>query len=309
MNDLINIDAREKIIVGVSGGRDSMALCHMLKQRGYTIEAVTVDHDLRPESRSEAEQVGIWMKAWNITHHILTWNDANKPKTGIMEAARLARYNLLHDFCRQHNCHYLAVAHHADDQIETFLFRLTKGSGLDGLSGMAVDTPYHDIHILRPLLTMTRQEITAYCEQHAIPFVDDPSNDNEKYTRVRFRHFLESEGMDSKRILTTIDRLSRASDALDIIADNTFGALVSSHPDETYSFSKVEWQDYHSEIRVRILQKVIQRVTGDYFGAQLAKIEESLDILASLQNGKSYALGSVLFTAKNGRIKAAKEIR
>lgn len=285
-----------------------MALCHMLKRGGHNIVAVTIDHGLRPESRDEAELVGKWMKQCQIPHYILSWDDENKPETGIMEAAREARYTLLTDFCKENGAKTLAVAHHMDDQIETFLYRLTKGSGLDGLTGMENETSVNDITLLRPLLNLTRQEITAYCQDNDIPFIDDPSNINGKYTRVRFRRFLENEGLDTKRISKTIERLSRASNALDTITTSTFNSVVSGDID-ALSINLEEWAKLHNELRIRILQKIIRTITANFFGAQLAKIEDSLSQLEELQIGKSFALGGVLFTKSQDAIKAVKEVR
>ena len=124
------------VAVGVSGGADSLALALMLKDAGKSVVALTVNHCLRKEAQAEAEYVASLMKKHGIEHHILLWNEGAKIAKGIEEAARVARYKLMFDYCKKHKIKVLATAHHMRDQAETFLLRLQRGSGLFGLSAM-----------------------------------------------------------------------------------------------------------------------------------------------------------------------------
>ena len=152
-----------KVAIGVSGGADSLALVLVLaellgKER---IVALTVDHKLRSESTEEANYVTDLMQNLGIEHHILTW-EGEKPTQGIEEAARIARYNLIYDWCRQNEVNTLCVAHHLLDQVETFFIRLHRGSGLTGLCGMSAVGVWKDLRIVRPLLDVHPQELREY---------------------------------------------------------------------------------------------------------------------------------------------------
>ena len=145
----------KKIAIALSGGSDSMALLLLLKTQNIPLHALTVDHHLRPESASEAAQVAAWCNALGVPHTTLHWQH-EKIESGLPEKARDARYALMFDWCREHHIQHLFTAHHLDDQIETMLFRLTRGSGLVGLSGMLPLTQRDGIFLHRPLLAFPK---------------------------------------------------------------------------------------------------------------------------------------------------------
>src|SRR5205823_283329 len=148
-------EARPVVVVAVSGGPDSLALVILAdrwaRQRGGVAWALTVDHRLRPESGEEARLVGEWLAARSIAHRVVHWTGA-KPASGIQEAARAARYDLLAGWCRSHGCLHLLTAHHREDQAETYLMRRRAGSGLDGLAGMSAMRELPGLRLVRPLL-------------------------------------------------------------------------------------------------------------------------------------------------------------
>ncbi len=218
---LSSLNEYDKIGVAVSGGADSMALAHLLRAAfpKKTIYAYTVDHALRTESADEAKQVSDWLSSI-ATHRTLVWHN-DKPETAIQEEARGARYDLLHQACTEDGVGVLCLGHHQDDQGETLLHRLAKGSGLDGLGGMRTTTPYQDIVLMRPLLNASHDDLVRYCKDNSIDWIEDPSNENEKFARVRLRHArqtLEGEGLTNTRLSRLADRMQRASDALDFYA-------------------------------------------------------------------------------------------
>lgn len=180
------------IVVGVSGGADSMALTILAdawcRQRGGRAIAVTVNHGLRPGSAGEAAEVGRWMHARHIGHHILNWTDA-KPAAALQASARKARYRLLTDFCRNQGLLHLAVAHTGDDQLETYFMRRRRGVGL-GLAAMAPLRTLAGIRLIRPVLSLSHAEICAWLQAEAIPWLEDPSNRNQRFERVRVREDL-----------------------------------------------------------------------------------------------------------------------
>ncbi|GAB2176378.1 tRNA lysidine(34) synthetase TilS [Dongia sp. agr-C8] len=180
-----------QLAVGVSGGPDSMALTLLLAEwassRGGRVAALTVDHRLRPESAAEAAAVGRWLaKLPFVTHHILPWT-APKPASGIQAAAREARYRLMTDFCCDRSILHLAVAHHRDDQHETYRLRAGHGSGALGLAGMSAVRALDGVRLLRPLLGVAKVELVALLEARGQPWVSDPSNDDPGFERVRLR--------------------------------------------------------------------------------------------------------------------------
>lgn len=219
------LKAAPRIAVAVSGGADSMALAHALHTQypNRLLFAYTVDHGLRAGSPEEARRVAAWVAPF-ATHRILTW-DGHKPENGIQEAARAARYRLLHEAARGDAVDLVCLAHHRDDQAETLLHRLAKGSGLDGLTGMQAVTRCDDITHLRPLLCHSHDELIAYCRAHGMEWIEDPSNDNPLYARVRLRQAreaLEAEGLTNERLVKLAQRLSRAREALDFYTENAW---------------------------------------------------------------------------------------
>ena len=173
---------KDKVIaVGVSGGADSLALVLQAAEElavfGRKVVALTVDHGLRPTSRMEAEYVAGLMQKHGIEHHILTWT-GEKPATGIEEAARQARYALIAEWCNQNEVNVLLTAHHAKDQAETFLMRLQRGSGLEGLCGIREYSVRDGLVILRPLLGVNPESLRNYLRQRNVVWVEDESNND-----------------------------------------------------------------------------------------------------------------------------------
>lgn len=178
------------VAVGVSGGADSMALTLLLARwvadRGGRLLALTVDHGLRADSAAEAATVAAWMGARGIEHRILTWEGA-KPETGIQAGARHARLRLLTDAAAGQGILHLALAHHADDQAETHRLRADRSSGPQGLSGMPAIREMDHLRLIRPLLPVGKERLVATCGAFGQEWVEDPSNRNPAYARVRLR--------------------------------------------------------------------------------------------------------------------------
>jgi len=208
------------LLLAVSGGPDSVALMLLCAQwslrRPRDIAVATVDHRFRTEARAEAEEVGRWARALGYAHHLLTWENA-RPATRLQERARDARYALLTACARRIGACAIVLAHHADDQAETILFRLTRGSGIAGLAGMARIACREDIALLRPLLDFRKAELEAICAQAGHPFFHDPSNEDESFARVRMRKLaptLAAQGLGQDALLRLGARAARADAAL-----------------------------------------------------------------------------------------------
>ena len=202
----------KSLLIAVSGGPNSTALLLMAAEwaarRGKTrIEAATVDHGLRPESAAEAMSVAALCRRLGLAHHTLVWKGA-KPASRLQERAREARYRLLIDCARAIRADALVTAHHADDQAETVLFRLLRGSGVAGLRGMDAMSARDGVAVARPLIGVKKSDLVAFCRARRARFVDDPSNADPRYARTRLRALiarLAEEGLNAE----TLDRLAR----------------------------------------------------------------------------------------------------
>lgn len=262
------------IAVAVSGGADSVALALLLKDwcgERIALTALTVDHGLRDESAAEAEQVAVWMRTRAIPHHILKW-DEGRARRALASSphadARAARYRLLAEWCHAHDVSVLCTAHHADDQVETFLMRLTRGSGLEGLAAIRGREETERLTLLRPLLGFPKAALIATCRSRGQAWVEDPSNLNAAFTRARFRRareFLATEGLTDERLLATIGHMQRAQDAIDCaVAD------LEQHIEREASGVCVIAADVlmsaPSEVGLRLLSRVLADVGNQDYG-------------------------------------------
>ena len=169
--------AQPRIAVGLSGGPDSMVLTALARdwaaERQGMLTALTVDHGLRRESAAEAQTVAAWCADAEIAHEILAWQ-GEKPANGIQAAARDARYRLLADWCGRNGCTELLVGHTQNDQAETFLLRMNRGSGIAGLAAMPLVSFRDGLRLVRPLLTASRARVGVTATELALAPVTDP---------------------------------------------------------------------------------------------------------------------------------------
>ena len=191
------IESDPTIAVAVSGGADSMALCLLCHRwaeaRGGRAIALSIDHRLRPESTGELRQVARWLKARGIAHGTLAWErKGGRPAAALQAEARAARYGLLTGWCRARGILHLLLAHHAGDQAETVLMRLSRG-GADGLAGMSAIAARDGVRLLRPLLGIAPARLRATLEASKQSWLEDPSNSNPVFERVRWRRLISPE--------------------------------------------------------------------------------------------------------------------
>ena len=271
-----------KIAVAVSGGPDSMALLLLLQKWDKSrIFAVTVDHDLRADSATEAAQIAQWCEQLGILHTILKWQH-DQPKTGIMAAARQARYDLLGDWCRSQNIYYLTVGHHRDDQAETVLMRLAKGSGLDGLGGMRRAKQLQNVTLIRPLLDFSKDRLVATCQDHGQEFFADPSNHNEKFARARLRNVMNAladEGLSTDRLIDLAERAASAADALSWLTDQ---ALTACYDQGARILDWPKLQAYPADIQERAVKSVLMAIGGENYPPRRAQLLALLQALPQL---------------------------
>ncbi len=306
---------QDKVIAaGVSGGADSLALIFRLdeyaRKVGVKIVALTVDHQLREESSREAEYVASLMKQAGIEHHILVWN-GNKPKTGIEEAARQARYDLIGRYCQEHGINTLAMGHHQQDQAETFLLRLQRGSGVFGLSGI-LPVSYRDgLTIIRPQLEDSPQSLRAYLMQKGIEWVEDPSNQNEDFLRVKIRKFLpvlEKElSLSVARLAETASVLSRTRGYVEDQTENFIHHHVRFWDDAGISISEKIWEGQHEEIRFQVMSRLIKQIGRKIYTPEA---EEVLRICKNMQSDFSgCTLGGCEIFVFRGKIWIVPELK
>jgi len=284
------------LLLAISGGPDSVALMILAakwaERASHEIMAATVDHGLRPESRSEAEQVGAWASSLGFRHHLLTWNGA-KPSTRIQERAREARYDLLSECAEKIGATAMVTAHHADDQAETILFRLTRGSGVAGLAGMAVQSRCGDVALLRPLLGFGKSELVAICERAEHGYFRDPSNADEHYARARLRKLrplLAEQGLDNQALLRLGQRAARADAALSHCVEAALGRAIVDADSERTRFDAAALRESPLEIIQRLLSREIGRLAPGS-RLRLERIERAAQRLAaSLSSGERLRL-------------------
>ncbi len=272
----------QRIAVAVSGGADSMALALLLRDwcRGTSVvlHALTVDHGLRPESAAEAARVSEWMEGLGVPHSTLTWKDgpAAARRTASAQAdARSVRYRLLTGWCRSHGMSHMAVGHHAEDQVETFLMRLARGSGLAGLASMSPVAAADGIVVVRPLLAEPKARLEATARAAGQEWITDPSNTNRAYGRARFRAargFLAAEGLTDERLLATIAHLRRAQLVVDGAVDCLSRASMSRDAFGAFSINAAKLMEAPLEVGLRLLTQTLIAASGGIYGPRFDAI-------------------------------------
>jgi tRNA(Ile)-lysidine synthase len=276
-------EAKPVLAVAVSGGRDSMALAVLAsdwaRARGGEVLALTVDHGLRAEAAAEAAATAMRLSALGIAAEILAW-DGPKPASGLQKAARAARYRLQLDACHRHGILHLLVAHHAGDQSETIAMRAARASGLDGLAGMAAVVEHRSARLLRPLLDVPRDWLTATLVARGVTWVEDPSNEDRRFERVRIRQDARArwegaERLSGERAGRERQVASAALDALEITSEGVAldQLLVSAAGMDT---------------ACRLLGRVVQAVAGLDYPPRRRRLERAAArLLHGSDRGKS----------------------
>ncbi len=294
MGHLLGPDFPKRLCLAVSGGGDSMALLHLAagwaRVYGVTLTVATVDHGLRAESAAEAAMVADEALGLGLQHNTLSWNSWNG-QGNLQDAARQARRALL-----QHAAAGASVlmAHTRDDQAETVLLRLARGSGVDGLAAMAEDSTRGGLRILRPLLNEKRADLRQYLKILKIPFVDDPSNEDTDYARVRMRHLIGAEGLDTRTLSVTAAHMSRAKVALQGMAREAAARLART--DSTAPGAVVWDRDgfdaLHEETQLRLVAAALMTVSAAAYRPRLGPLEEA--VIRASSGGAAVLAGGVI---------------
>jgi tRNA(Ile)-lysidine synthase len=291
------------LVLAVSGGPDSIALMWLAARwrralvRGPQLIAVTVDHGLRPEAAREAREVKRLAQSLDLPHRTLRWTGA-KPETGLPAAARSARYRLLAQAARQSRATHILTAHTRDDQAETLLMRLLRGSGIAGLAAMARESERDGLRLARPLLDVSKSRLIATLQKAGIDFADDPTNRDVSFTRPRIRAVmpaLAAEGGDARSLARLAFRLARANAAVEVLAEGAERYLalrdrqaeIDGGARNARTFDMTAFAGMPEEIRVRLLLRAINRF-GHEGPAELGKVEA---LLAALDRAAAEGAG------------------
>lgn len=271
--------------MAVSGGSDSLALLHLMAKWGKAnLIVATVDHGLRPEAAAEAEQVKQQCQALGIDHETLVWS--NPDATGnLQDRARQARYALLSDWARRHDCEHVALGHTMDDVAETFIMRLGRRSGVDGLAAMRAEFEHCGVRFHRPLLGQRREALQSFLRSCDINWLEDPSNDDPRFERVRIRQQLGSMGalgIDAEVLSAVAHNMSDARDALELqtqqatreIATHQYGDIV---------LDPAGFEALPTELRRRVLVGAIKSISGAEYGPRRRSVAETLGAIAEGQ--------------------------
>ena len=274
--------------VAVSGGGDSLALMHLLADWARSAKAapplvLCVDHGLRPQSASDAKKVAGWAKKAGLKSEILTVT-GKKPKSDIEAWARQARYRLMADGLVRHRLSALYLAHHQDDQAETFLLRLARGSGLDGLVAMRKLSPFplpgHEgLTLARPLLEMSRGALRDLLTQRGQDWLEDPMNQEKRFARSRFRALLPAlaeAGLSSARISQAAAHLARAREALEL-ATAAVMARACRLEDGEILLDPDALAAAPREIGLRAMAALLQSVSGESYRPRFESLERLFD--------------------------------
>jgi tRNA(Ile)-lysidine synthase len=272
------------VVLAVSGGADSTALMHLLAEwAGATtsppkLSIATIDHQLRAGSTAEAELAARMAAGLGLPHTTLAWT-GDKPSSGIQAAARAARYALLRTHAAAIGADAVVLAHTQDDQAETVLMRLARGSGIDGLGGMEPVTAMDGMTLVRPLLGVPKSRLVATLQARGMTWSEDPSNQNTAFERVRWREAfaqLTHLGLTSDAVAESARRLRRASHALDAIVTHVMAPSSSIVTIDPLGFATIHWPrllEQPCEIRLRVLTRLIERIGGAGVPVPLARLE------------------------------------
>ena len=278
MADIGLVHPGPAVAVAVSGGADSLALTLLAAEWGE-VTALIFDHGLRPGSDKEAQQVATWLAAARIRTEVLEWS-GDKPQSDLQAAARAARYKSLEGWCRENGVGYLLLAHHRDDQAETFLMRLARGSGVDGLSAMAAVAPpltHPDgPRICRPFLSIPKKRLEATLRSKEQDWIEDPSNQDTAFLRTQVRALLKDsgiEGLSSQRLSETAGRMACVREYLDQVTTDYLGLTARFDPGAYVEVSRDFSKAIDPVIGLRALARILKVTAGADYQPRQARLE------------------------------------
>lgn len=300
--------------LAVSGGRDSMALMHLAahharsRDAGPELTVLTVDHGLRPEAAREAAFVAQAAARLGLEHRTLRW-EGEKPARGLQAVARGARYDLMAEHARRSGIDCLVTAHHLEDQAETVLMRLKRGSGPDGLAGIPAQGRWGGLPVYRPLLDVPRARLEATVRDAGLTWIEDPSNGDDRFERVRIRKAmgeLERLGYPARALAITAARMRRAGEALDAATQSFLEAHAAMSPAGYCALDRHALAIAPEEIALRAVARGIEAVRCGAVEPGLARLETLMTTLRA-DDFRGATLGGCRFAAKEDAILVLRE--
>ena len=307
-----SLNIKENFAVAVSGGPDSLSLAFLAKLYSLTnklkIKYFIVDHRLRKESTDEAIKVKKILKKFSINLEILTWR-GKKPLKNIQALSRKKRYDLLFLECDRHNLNNILLGHHQDDLFENFFIRILRGSGLKGLISLNKKTMINNKNLFRPLLDQKKEDLIFLSKSIFNFYIKDPTNDNEKYQRIKVRKLIEElqkNGLDKKKFFKTIKNLKSSNNVVDYYAkENLKKNAFFSEQDKKLIFNKNFFvQPY--EVVFRCLSDSIKLVGQNYYSTRGKKLEKIIKVLENDEPFK-LTLGGCIIEKVNQSVIIKKE--
>ena len=300
----LNSFKKKSFLIGVSGGPDSLALTALSNAYGLNnkckMHYALVDHNLRKNSSNEAELVKKLLKKHKIHLNILKNNKlVNK---NIQSQAREIRYNLITEFCKKKNISIILTAHNLEDQVETFFIRLSRGSGLQGLSSMSpINKISKKITLVRPLLDFKKIQLIKISKIIFGKYFKDPTNNNTKYLRTRIRKLkkiLEKSGVNYDQIFKSIKNLASSRDTLNLHFSQLYQEVVVSKKSQAVINLK-KFKKLNNEMKMRVLSKSLKEVTQSYYSIRSKKVINLVEQIEKTSNIKYNLAGCFILSEKN----------
>ena len=300
-------------MVAVSGGPDSLALAALTKSLNYEKNLkffyVLIDHNIRANSSKEAILVKKLLDKNDIKLKII--KNKKEITKNVQSQARTVRYNLLTDFCKEKKISIILTAHNLEDQVETFFIRLSRGSGLYGLSSMKqISEISKKIHLVRPLLDVKKEKLIKISKTVFGKYFKDPTNVNSKYLRTRIRSLkksLEKSGINYDRIFQSIKNLATSRDTLDLYFKAIYKRIILKKRNKIF----IKFNDLNilnQEMKMRVFEKLIKDFTNSYYMPRTKKVINLVNTLESKKRAK-LTLGGCIIYRDNNQIILEKEIK
>ena len=305
---------KKSFLVAVSGGPDSLALSALshtyLKEKKNKVFFVLVDHGIRSNSSKEALNVKNLLKKRGINLTIL--KNKNKIKKNIQSQAREKRNQLLLNFCKKYKIKFIMTGHHRDDQIETFLIRLSRGSGVQGLSSMnKVSSLNKKTQLLRPLLDEKKEDLVFLSKYYFGKIFKDPSNTNQKYLRTKIRNLIkrfEKSGIKHDRIIKSINNIASSRDTLNLYTQKIENdCLVKTNNIITINLEKFLLEN--NEIQLKIFSNCVKKISKNYYPPRAKKVLNLLSRIGSTQKIKVTLGGCIINRDKKNLIISKEKLK
>ena len=307
-----DLAVNQDFIVAVSGGPDSLALSFLAKifsiKKLLKIKYLIVDHKLRKESTSEAKYVQKVLKNYLINLKILTWN-GTKPKKNIQSEARDKRYDLLINKAKKFKIKNILLGHHLDDLFENFFIRILRGSGLNGLISLDKKIIKDEVNLIRPLINVDKEDLIYISKNIFESYVEDPTNQDDKYKRVKVRNFLKQlnlEGLDRKKFFLTIKNLKIANENIKFYVKKNLSENVTFLQNKQIAILKESFLYQSDEVLFRSFVQLIQIIGKKYHPVRGKKIDKIIKLI-NLKSSFNVTLGGCIIKKVNTTIILSKE--